>query len=99
MVAEISQRVCLAEELERRGWWFDGPDGGWMHNRNDDGMLLPFGTLEEACAYLGITSRDHPSFETDESEEVTEPSSLKTSKKAIPEQHKTRHMQRNNPFR
>ena len=56
MVADISKRVRLAEELERRGWWFDGPNGGWMHNDvcNDDGMLLPFGTLEESCAYLGI---------------------------------------------
>jgi hypothetical protein len=46
----------LIEELEQRGWWFDGPNGGWMnyHVRNDDGMLLPFGTIEEVCKYLDI---------------------------------------------
>ena len=55
-VLEPSRRVRLAEELERRGWWFDGPNGGWMHHdvRNDDGMLRPFGTLEEVCNYLDI---------------------------------------------
>ena len=57
----LSRRVQLVEELERRGWWFDGPNGGWMHQevRNDDGMLLPFGTLEEACNYLDIEADEY----------------------------------------
>jgi hypothetical protein len=54
-------RHRLAEELERRGWWFDASSGGWMnyHVRNDDGMLLPFGTVEEVCRYLDIKADEY----------------------------------------
>jgi hypothetical protein len=45
----------LIEELERRGWWFEGPNGAWVHYhvQNHDGTLLPFG-IEELCKFLNI---------------------------------------------
>jgi hypothetical protein len=29
------------------------------HVRNDDGMLLPFGTIEEVCKYLDIEADEY----------------------------------------
>jgi hypothetical protein len=58
---EFDGSLPLAIELKGRGWWFDGPNGGWMHNdvRNDDGMLLPCGTLQEVSDYLGIEAEEY----------------------------------------
>jgi hypothetical protein len=61
MTVTARGRDRLAEELERRGWWFDGPNGGWMNDdvRDDDGLLLPFGTAEEVASYIDIDSDEY----------------------------------------
>ena len=58
---DLDGLLPIAKELEGRGWWFNSPNGGWVHSeeRTDDGILLPFGTLQEVCDYLGIEAEEY----------------------------------------